>query len=87
MSINTIPVQVWNQLPDHLRGLFYSYCVEILLRRLLQDIPDSLLCDILPMFFVDRTPTAINPNDVNGNWNLNAIDINWAILPCQYWHE
>ena len=39
------------------------------------------------MFFADRTPTAINPNNANGNWNLNAIDINWANLPCQYWHK
>ena len=39
------------------------------------------------MFFADRTPTAINPRDVHGNWNLNAIDITWANLPRQYWHE
>ena len=48
---------------------------------------DGLFCDILQMFVRDRTPTAINPNNANGNWNLNAIDINWANLPCQYWHE
>ena len=39
------------------------------------------------MFFADRTPTPINARDVNGNWNLNAIDITWANLPRQYWHE
>ena len=50
-------------------------------------MPDGLFCDILQMFFADRTPTAINPRDVHGNWNLNAIDITWANLPRQYWHE
>ena len=39
------------------------------------------------LLFADRTSTAINQRDVNGNWNLNAIDITWANLPCQYWHE
>ena len=50
-------------------------------------MPEGLFCGILQMFFADRTSTAINPCDANGNWNLNAIDITWANLPCQYWHE
>ena len=48
---------------------------------------DGLFCDILQMFFAGGTSTAINPNDINGNWNLNAIDITWANLPCQYRNE
>ena len=50
-------------------------------------MPDGLFCDILQMFYADRTSAAINPNDANGNWNLNAIDITWANLSRQYWHE
>ena len=41
----------------------------------------------MQLFFADRTPTAINLNNANGNWNLNAIDTNWANLPRKYWHK
>ena len=50
-------------------------------------MPDGLFRDILQLFFAQRTSNAINPQDVNGNWNLNSIDITWAHLPRRYWQE